>query len=526
MVYRSSAVIAASTAHSHACGLGGSPDPDVAGASSGAGQPELLFGPFRLLLGKRLLMAGHTPVRLGERAFDLLLALVGQPAVVLGKQELIATVWPGVFVDEGNLKVQIAALRRALRNGRDGNRYIAAVPGRGYCFVMPVARSAEPSAATAHPPAPKPLGNLPAPLAPLFGRDAVIERITRQLSQQRLLTLVGAGGIGKTSVAVAAARDLCAAFDHGAWFADLTAIDDQRRLPAALASMIGLTASADELLPALLSFLGDKRMLLVLDNCEHLVEGAAHFALAALQAAPGLRILATSREPLSVDCERVCRLSPLEYPPRSPSLDAAQALAFPAVRLFVECAANALGEFKLRDADAPSVCEICRKLDGNPLAIDGAAAAVATFGVPGLASRLNDPLQMPHAVRRTLAPRHRSLRGAFDWGYRLLAEDEQRLLRRLAVFADTFTMADVAEGVDRDGAIADLMAGLVAKSLVEAIRERPEPRFGLSAVTRAYALEKLIESGEAERPGRSGAIFAPVIETAGSASHSNLRRAA
>jgi predicted ATPase len=207
----------------------------------------------------------------------------------------------------------------------------------------------------------------------------------------------------------------------------------------------------------------------------------------------------------------VHRLSALECPPLSPDLGTAEALGFPAVRLFVERAANALGEFALRDADAPVVADICRRLDGIPLAIEAAAADAGTFGLAGIASRLGDPLRLPSTPRRTVAPRHRTLRATLDWSYRLLGDSEQRLLRRLAVFAAGFTLADVAvlaaDAVHPESEIAEQVAALVAKSLVATNQDEPEPRFRLPAITRAYALEKLAESGEGDRMARRRAAY-------------------
>jgi predicted ATPase/DNA-binding winged helix-turn-helix (wHTH) protein len=486
---------------------------DVKAADRSAAETplEISFGPFRLLPEQRLLLEGDNPVRLGSRALDLLSALVEQPGALLGKQELMAKVWPNVFVDEGNLKVHIAALRRALADGQAGNRYISTVAGRGYCFVAPVIRLADSNSATPQSVATERSHNLPAALTRLFGRDETIDRVALQISQQHLVTLVGAGGVGKTSLALAVARDLCAAFEHGVWFVDLATIGDPLLVPAMVASALGREVSSEDSVSDLLSFLSDKGMLLVLDNCEHVIDGVADVALSVLRAAPRIHILATGREALCVEGERVHRLSPLECPPGSPGLGAAEVLGFPAVQLFVERAVNTLGEFALRDADVPFVVDICRKLDGLPLAIEAAAADVEAFGVEGVASRLFDPLRLPIIRRRMVSPRHRSLRAVLDWSYRLLSEGEQRLLRRLAVFADSFTLADAAalfaDAAHPESEIADHMAALVAKSLLATNRDEPEPRFRLPALTRAYAFDKLAESGEIDRVARRRAAY-------------------
>jgi DNA-binding winged helix-turn-helix (wHTH) protein len=240
---------------------------------------EISFGPYRLLPARRLLLEGDKPVPIGGRVLDLLIALVERPGEVVSKAELIGKVWPDTFVDEGNLKVRIAALRRALADGQAGNRYISTVVGRGYCFVAPVTRSAGSGRATAPHSAAEPLSNLPAPLMQLIGRDEVISRISAQLAHHCLITLVGPGGIGKTAVAVATAERLIDSYEHRIWFVDLTAISDPWQLHAAVGSAIRLDISTENGSAGLLSFLSDKRMLLVLDNCEHIIETTAALAL-------------------------------------------------------------------------------------------------------------------------------------------------------------------------------------------------------------------------------------------------------
>jgi predicted ATPase/DNA-binding winged helix-turn-helix (wHTH) protein len=461
---------------------------------------EISFGPFRLLPTRRLLLEGNEPVHLGSRALDLLIALIEHPGEVVRKSELIARVWPHVSVVEGNLKLHIAALRRALADGQAGNRYISTVCGRGYCFVAPIIRSVRPLSATARRLATEPSSNLPVPLTRVIGRDEVISRISSQLTHHRLITLVGTGGIGKTSVAVATAERLANNYEHGVWFVDLTAIKDPRLLAATISSSVGLDVPAEAASAELLSFLSDKRMLLVLDNCEHLIEGAALFAMRVLRAAPCVQILATSREPLSVEGERLHHVQSLEFPPVLPGLGAAEALEYPAIQLFVERAASILGEFKLRDIDVAIVVDICRKLDGIPLAIELAGASIDALGFQGVASRLDNPLRLPATRCRSAAPRHNTLRSSLDWSYSLLTEEEQRALRRLSVFAGSFTM-DAAAAVAADpnytkGETVDRVVALVAKSLVAADASASGARLRLLATTRAYTLEKLAESGE------------------------------
>ena len=463
---------------------------------------ELAFGGFRLLPTQRLLVNGDEPIRLGGRALDLLIALSRRPGQLISKQELTATVWPDTFVDESNLKVHISALRRALGDGKTGRRYISTVAGRGYCFVAPVEVLADAATELMEAVEPPRRHNLPALLTPLIGRDVSLEKIEAQLRCRRLLTLVGPGGVGKTSVALAAAANLAEAYVNGVWFVDLTAVSDPLLVPKAIALAVGLDIADDPVNSDLPSFLGDKQLLLVLDNCEHVIDVVAALAFRLLRAAPDVHILATSREPLRVSGEYVYRLPPLEQPLFSTCLDAREALALPAVRLFAERAAGATGEFELQDRDVPVVVDLCRKLDGLPLAIELAAAEISTLGIGGVAARLREPLRPPIRQRHVENQRHCSLRASLDWSYGLLTDGEQTALRRLAVFAGNFTLqaarllaADVTSGEDE---MIDDVAALIAKSLLTVQIDGSEPRFRMPNTTRAYALEKLLASEEAD----------------------------
>src|SRR6266705_2666889 len=273
------------------------------------------FGSFRLLPNQRLLLEGDQPVRLGSRALDLLAVLAENAGRVVPKEELIARVWPKVFVEDANLKIQVSALRRVLGDGQGGNRYIVTVPGRGYEFVVPVGRTAEPAAM----PAPAVLQpgthNLPLAMTRMIGREEAVATLASRLSRERMLTIVGAGGIGKTTVALAVAERMIAEFEDGVWLIDLAPPGDPRLVPSAVASVLGLEVRTENPLPGLVAGLRDKRMLLLLDNCEHVIDAVASLAAAVLGGVPGVSILATSREPLGVAGEREHRLGPLGSPP-------------------------------------------------------------------------------------------------------------------------------------------------------------------------------------------------------------------
>ena len=469
------------------------------------------FGPFRLLAAQRLLLEGDKPVRLGSRAFDILAALVERASEVVTKEDLIARAWPQTFVEEANLKIQVSALRRALGDGQDGHRYVVTVPGRGYNFVAPVSpevASSGPLTPTAAPAGPH---NLPIAVTRMIGREEAGAAIMSRLSRGRLVTVVGPGGIGKTTLALEVAERMIASYEHGVWLIDLASLSDPRLVPSAVAGVLGLEIHAEDLLPGLIGNLSDKRMLLVLDTCEHVIDAAVSLAVAVLSGAPGVTILATSREPLGVAGEHEYRLGPLRGPPPSSELSAADAAAFPAVKLFVERAAAIVEDFALTDANASLVAEICLRLDGLPLAIEFAAPRLEVLGLEGVAAHLDDSLPALAARRRTALPRHRTMRAVVDWSYSLLSEEEQQFFRALGIFAGGFTVeAATAVATDAPGTridAIDRLADLVAKSLVVADVSGANPRFRLLDTTRAYTLEKLDDSGERERTARRHANY-------------------
>ena len=457
------------------------------------------FGPFSLHAEQRLLLEGDRQVRLGGRAFDILASLVERAGEVVGKEQLIARAWPQTYVEESNLKIQMSALRRALGDGHGGHRYIATVPGRGYSFVAPVRRE-EPSQTPLLPTAASaPTHNLPFAASRMIGREESEAAVVSQLSQQRLVTIVGPGGIGKTTVALAVAERMIDAYEHGVWLIDLAPLHDARLLPSTIASVLGLETRTEDpsSLPGLAAALRDRRMLLLLDTCEHVIGAAADLAATILSGAAGLTILATSREPLGVIGERVHRLEPLSSPEFSSKLTATEAAAFPAPQLFVDRVTAIVQDFVLTDANAPLVVGICLKLDGLPLAIEFAAPRVEVLGIEGLASRLDDGLLMG-GRRRGVMPRHQTMQAVVDWSYRLLSEPEQGFFRALGIFTGGFTV-EAATAVPMDAtsvSAIDRLADLVAKSLVVADISGIEPRFRLLDVTGAYARGKLEEHGE------------------------------
>jgi predicted ATPase/DNA-binding winged helix-turn-helix (wHTH) protein len=456
---------------------------------------QFAFGPFRLFPAQQLLLEGESPVRLGSRARDLLIALIEQAGQVITKEALNARVWPNIVVEEGSLRVHVAALRKALRDGKEGRRYIANVPGRGYSFVGKVVATDEPDPAADAPPEPVP----PLSMARLFGRAEVVETLSNRLAQQRLITITGPGGIGKTSVALAVADRMGAGVADGVCIVDFAPLADSKLVPTALASALGIGVLSENPLPSLMALLRSRDMLIVLDNCEHVIDAAALLAESLVQGGARLRVLATSREPIRVPGEMLFRLAPLAMPEISDGLTAPIAMTYSAVQLFVERAAMCLGEFSLTDTHAPAVANICRRLDGIPLAIEMAAGRVDAFGIAGLAGVLDDRFRLAMRGRRTALPRHQTLNTTLDWSYQLLPETERLVLRRLAVFAGFFTITEATGVLVEDGGTDNTLesiANLVSKSLLVVNLETPVGTYRLLETTRAYALQKLEESGE------------------------------
>src|SRR3954468_8519968 len=350
----------------------------------------IAFGPFRLLPAQRLLLEGDNPVRLGSRAFDILATLLERPGEVIGKDELVSRAWPKTFVEDSNLKIQVSALRRTLGDGQGGRRYIATIPGRGYNFVAPVRFEKPPQSPLPATTALAAAHNLPLAATRVIGRADVVATLVSRLAQERLLTIVGPGGMGKTTVALAVAESMIGDYEQGVWLVDLAPLGDPRLVPSAVATVLGLEVRTENPLPGLVAGLRDKRMLLLLDNCEHVIDAAASLGAGVLTGVPRVNILATSREPLGVAGEHEHRLGPLGSPPTSSGLTAAEAAAFPAVQLFVERVTGIVDDFALTDANALLVSEICSRLDGLPLAIEFAAPRVEVLGVEGLAVGLDD----------------------------------------------------------------------------------------------------------------------------------------
>ena len=394
----------------------------------------LSFGPFHLAAGERLLTREGAPVELGSRALDILIVLTSAPNEVVSKKDLMSRVWPDVVVEEGSLRFHMTGLRKALGDGKGGARYITTLPGRGYCFVAPVSRLNSSRDEVPFIAAGFPHANLPNRLSRVVGRDEDVLKLSVQLNASRFVTIVGAGGVGKTTVAIAVGHHLIEAFSGAVLFVDLGMIGDPGLVTTAVASMLGLTVQTEDATPNLIAYLRNKRILLILDTCEHLVDAVAPLASSIVDAAPQVYILATSREALRVQGEHIYRLDALAYPPDEPGLTAAIVQTFPATQLFVERAVAGGARLDVGDAEALVIASICRKLDGVALSIELAARRVESYGLQQTAALLDQRLTLLWLGSRTAPPRQQTLQATLDWSFGLLTDLERVVLRRLAVF--------------------------------------------------------------------------------------------
>jgi len=434
---------------------------------------RICFDRFEVLAAERQLLQNGAPVALGARAFDVLLALVERPGRLVTKSELMERVWPGVFVEENNLQAQVSALRKVL--GRDA---IATIPGRGYQFTL-----TEQDSRAATPPV-----NPPGELPPIFGRAAEIAETSALLPAHRLVSIVGPPGMGKTRLAQSVAFNLAGDWPDGAWTVELAAANDAEAAHSSIAKTLGITLDPRKpTAEAIIDGLRRRWMLLVLDNCEHLLEPVAAFVRALLERAPGIRLLVTSQAPLRLPDEQVMRLS---------SLDESGA-----VTMFVARVSASLPRFRLAPENLGAVTDICKRLDGIPLALELAASRLPLLGLEGLKAHLDDRFKVLAGGMRAGLARHQTLRAALDWSHGLLSGDEQEVFRRLGIFAGDFSLG-LARAVVGDAgvdgwAVVEHLSTLIERSLIVADSEAT-PRYYLLETMRAYALEQLDAHGERE----------------------------
>jgi len=465
-------------------------------------------------LARRELRIDGSPVPLGGRAFEIVEMLAQSAGEIVTRDELMARVWPGAIVMDNTLAVHTAAIRKALgpyrtllkTESRRGyrllgdwsvQRAVAAAPVLGPQRI----RSPDEPAAT----------NVPVIVTPLIGRSQVLQRIRDLVSAYRIVTLTGPGGIGKTALAKEIARGSIVEFDGGAWIVELASLSDPGLVPTAVASVLGVKLGGGNISArAVAGAVGGTALLLVLDNCEHVVEEIANFVETFASLCPRATILVTSREILRINGEHAYPVPPLEVPAADEEAPDA-ILGRSAVELFIARATALSSHFTLASGTLSAIGAICRHLDGIPLAIEFAAAREALLGVEQVAAGLQDRFALLTSGRRTALPRHRTLRAVLDWSHELLPETERLVLRRLAIFPAGFTL-DAAVAVMRGSgldaaAVVESIVSLVTKSLVTLGKSETGNRWHLLETTRVYANEKLVESGESRQVARLQAEF-------------------
>lgn len=447
-----------------------------------SGSP-FVFGNCAVDTDSRRLLVGGRDAALGARAFDLLVALIERRDRVVGKSELLDLVWAGLVVEENNLQVQVSALRKLLGAGA-----IATIPGRGYRFTAGSGQTMV--AAPTEPP------------VTLFGRDSDLAAVGELLQAHRLVTLVGPGGIGKTRLAQELARRATARGAGGgrrAGWVDLAAVASAEHVAEAVAAAAGVALGEGDPFDTLMQALAELDALLVLDNCEHVLDETARIAAALLRAAPRVGVLATSQVALGVGGERLYRLDALAVPPSGAGVDAAA--AFGAIELLAARAREADRHFELGASNVAAAIELVRELDGLPLAIEMAAARLPSIGFEALRARLGDRLRLLRSAARDAPLRQQTLRATIEWSHALLDRREREVLRRLAVFRAGFSLESAqqvaaAGGLDEWDALDGLTA-LADRSLVQVTPSEP-PRYRLLETVRMFALERLAEAGEGE----------------------------
>ncbi len=460
--------------------------------------PEMVtFGPFRLHLKLRRLFRDEEEVRLGNRAMELLIALARKKGEVVTKRDLFDAAWPGIFIEDGNLKVTIASLRRSLRKHSATGNYIRTFSNRGYWLsdqaegVAPAGGNLQSIASTQIPH----LGNV-------IGRADEIAELCKTVGVGRLTNIVGAGGIGKTTVAIAVARIVEREEEVSVTFVDLSRITDEEYVIPSLAAVLGINSGSQDRLDAISSTLAKRAALLVLDTCEHVSNAVAHLCDVVLKRTESVRILCTSRQALRTKHEKVVWLAPLEVPPVSLSPAAEEVLAYPAPKLLVERASEA-GYYKLTDRDAGTIAEICRRLDGLPLAIELIAPRLLVEAAADVLRELDNRFAGLTGRELGTPPRQRTLLATLEWSYAMLTETEAAVLRTASVFAQPFEPNAILRVIRHhhfDPAIVfDALAGLRSKSMLSIEHASDEIRYRLLDSTRAFAANLLEISGELEQ---------------------------
>ena len=431
------------------------------------------FGGFELQPDERRLLASGAAVRVGRNAFDVLRVLVERSGHLVTKDQLFERVWPKLVVEENTLQAHVSALRKIL-----GPDAIATVAGRGYRFALEVTH-------VEAVPGPTPKNNLPRPSTSFIGREKQVSELKHLLGITRLLTLTGSGGCGKTRLAIQVAAEQLQRYPDGTSYAELADLATPALVPQAVATVLGAKEQAGKsLMHALAAHVGTKRLLLILDNAEHVLGACAQLADAMLRECEQLVILVTSRERLGIAGEHTYRVPSLEVPDAAAGIDPEQVAAYESARLFIDRARLQQPHFVVTAENAAAVAAICQRLDGIPLAIELAAPRVRSMSVAEVSRRIDQRFSLLTGGSRTALPRHRTLRALIDWSYDLLNEREKAMLSRLAIFAGGCTLEASEQVCAGDGVgsgeVRELLASLVDKHLL--VADDNERRDALSAV--------------------------------------------
>lgn len=448
---------------------------------------KFVFCSFEVLPDRRELLAFGKPVRIGAKAFELLLGLLEAPGLIATRENLMLRLWPKTHVSPNNLEVQVNFLRRALGDDRD---VVTTLPGRGYRLAADVRRISLDRAATA----------LPRPLSALIGRRQVIAELAAAIRQQTLITICGAGGMGKTRVALAVAQETMTFFDGAVCLVDLAQASPNLSVANAVAEALRLPSQMSYTVADLTAAVRSKPLLLVMDNCEHLVGEVALLVDELQRNAPILHVLATSQEPLNLPEEQVYRLQPLGVPTEGQTQwDVEEEEA---VQLFISRFKSVASGEPIDQCDMDDVAQICRRLDGMPLAIELAATSAALYGIQKVAEGLEDRFKILNFGRRTAPDRHRTLRAVLEWSVGLLTPAERAAFQRLSVFRGRFSLEagrsliclDELEELE----VETCLAGLAAKSFLIIEPEGGRARYRLLETTRLYGWAELERSGKAD----------------------------
>jgi predicted ATPase/DNA-binding winged helix-turn-helix (wHTH) protein len=472
------------------------------------------YGPWTVDLARRELLAKQISIPLGGRAFEIIEVLVQSAGELVLKEELMDRIWPGAVITENTLQVHISAVRKAF--GKDRG-LLKTVSGRGYRLLgswsgRDAAQEVDLRGVMMKPSAERPFqNNLPLAVSKLIGRAADVSTLRNLLSAYRVVSLIGPGGIGKTSLALEVARSVLPDFQGEAGFVELASLWDPNLVCSTAAGVLGLKLPGNTISPASIAqAIGERKLLLVVDNCEHVIDIAARLVETVVRMCPRVCVIATSREALRIDSEICFRVKPLDLPPRD-SPASYDMLQHGAIELFNTRVQALQFGLSLQEKDISAIAAICRRLDGIPLAIEFAAACASTLGLDQILSGLEDRFGLlTRGGRRTALPRHQTLRATLDWSYELLPESERKILRLLSIFPGSFTL-EAATAVVGDansaGATAQGIANLVEKSLVAPDGTATSGGWRLLETTRVYALQKLGESGEAEHAAQRHATF-------------------